>query len=270
MAEPSMMMKNLLLAGAALVGLAVPVLAAETEVGSVFDKEYHDAKGIRISGIISDLNYRDTVYEQEKVTTGPGGRTALEFLDLTRIQIGANSTVVLDKYVYDPSRQVGEVGVNFGKGIFRFVTGGLKNKAGYDLRTPTATMVVRGTKVIIAVLPDGKSEFTFVEGTGQIIPCGGASRDAETGQTLITTPKCDGVSVGVRSSFDTAVEADTLSTASDQTGNNGSIRGTPASAGGNSPPSNAGGGGGDNGGGGDTGGGRGNTSGHQGGGFGNK
>jgi len=259
--------KSLLLAGVALLGLALPALAAETEVGSVIDKEYRDARRIRINGDITNLYFRDTVYAQETVTTGPGGRTALEFLDLTRIQVGANSTVVLDRYVFDPSRRVGEVGVNFSKGIFRFVTGGLKNKEGYDLKTPTATMVVRGTKVIVFVGPDGRSEFTFVEGTGDIVPCGGATRGAETGQTLITTPKCDGVSVGPRTAFDDAVESDTLKTASSDGTGNGSIRGTPASDG-SSPPSNGGGGGG--GGGGDTGGGRGSDSGHQGGGFGNK
>ena len=101
-------------------------------------------------------------------------------------------------------------------------------------------MVVRGTKVIIAVLPDGKSEFTFVDGTGEIIPCGGASRDALTGQTLITTPKCDGVSVGPRTSFDNAVEADVLSSASnsnDGTGNDNqfSPQNSTPSTGGNTP-----------------------------------
>ncbi len=203
------------------------------------------------------------------MTTGPDGRTSLEFIDLTRIQVGANSTVVLDKYVYDPSQRVGQVGVNFGKGIFRFVSGSLTNKAGYDLKTPTATMVVRGTKVIVAVLADGRSEFTFVDGTGEIIPCGGSPRDAQTGQTLIPTPKCDGVSVGPRTSFDNAVETDVMSSASNEPGNQGSIRGTPLGDGNNgSPPSN-GGGGGDNGGGG-TGGGRPGTGGGQGGGFGSK
>jgi hypothetical protein len=265
-----MTIRNLLLAGVALAGLSAPALAAnDVEVGSVYDRDYHDAQGIRIDGNIAPLHYRDTVYSQEKVTTGQGGRTALEFLDLTRIQVGANSTVVLDKYVYDPGRQVGEVGVSFGKGIFRFVTGSLKNKAGYDLKTPTATMVVRGTKVIVAVGTDGRSEFTFVEGTGEIIPCGGASRDAETGQTLITTPKCDGVSVGPRTSFDTAVETDVVSATGPSTPNTGNPVGTPpgstnpaGNTGGNTPPGPPGPP--------DNGGGRGNDSGHQGGGFGNK
>jgi len=263
------MIRNLLLAGVTLAGLAVPALAAnDVEVGMVWDREYHDAQGLRINGDIAPLHYRDTVYAQEKVTTGPAGRTALEFLDLTRIQVGANSTVVLDKYVYDPGRQVGEVGVSFGKGIFRFVTGSLKNKAGYDLKTPTATMVVRGTKVIVAVGADGRTEFTFVEGTGEIIPCGGASRDAQTGQTLITTPKCDGVSVGPRTAFDTAVETDVVSSASNTTPNVGNPVGTPPgstnpAAGGNNPPSPPGPPG-------PSGGGRDNNSGHQGGGLGNK
>ena len=103
-----MTIRNLLLAGVAVAGLAAPALAAnDIEVGSVWDREYHDAQGIRVNGDIAPLHYRDTVYSQEKVSTGPAGRTALEFLDLTRIQVGANSTVVLDKYVFDPGRQVG-------------------------------------------------------------------------------------------------------------------------------------------------------------------
>ena len=130
-------------------------------------------------------------------------------------------------------------------------------------------MVVRGTKVIVAVGTDGRSEFTFVEGTGEIIPCGGASRDAQTGQTLITTPKCDGVSVGPRTAFDTAVETDVVSTASTTTPNVGNPVGTPPGST-NPAAGNNSSGGGDNGGGGNTGGGRGNDSGHQGGGFGNK
>jgi hypothetical protein len=259
-----MLLRTVLLAGAALVAFALPALAAETEVGSVFEKEFYGAQGAR-GADVKDLYFKDTVYEREKVTTGPTGRTALQFLDATRIQVGPNSTVVLDKYVYDPNQQVGEVGVNFGKGIFRFVTGGLKNKEGYDLKTPTATMVVRGTKVIIAVDANGKSEFTFVEGTGEIIPCGGASRDALTGQTLITTPKCDGVSLGQRTVFSDAVESDTVNEA-----NAGNIQGTPL-AGSNNAGNGDSGGGGDSGGSGDGGGsGRGGTGGHQGGGFGNK
>jgi hypothetical protein len=258
------MTRTLMLAGVALVAVALPVLAAETEIGNVFEKEFYGAKGTRGANV-SDLYFQDTVYTEEKVTTGPTGRTSLQFLDNTRIQVGPNSSVVLDKYVYDPDSKVGEVGVNFGKGVFRFVTGNLKNKDGYDLKTPTATMVVRGTKVIVGVDADGRSEFTFVEGTGEIIPCGGAAHDANTGQTLITTPKCDGVSLGERTIFAEAVETDT-----ETTGTAGNIQGTPP-AGSNSPPSSGGGdNGGGGGGGGDTPGRDGGGSGHQGGGFGNK
>jgi hypothetical protein len=243
----------MLLATVALAGLVVPALAADTEVGSVFEKEFYGAQGVRVGGETEDLYFRNNVYSDEKVSTGATGRTALLFIDNTRIQVGANSSIVLDKYIYDPSKQVGQIGVNFGKGIFRFVTGEMKNKDGYDLKTPTATMAVRGTQVIVYVAADGKSEFTFLEGTGRIIPCGGEARDGDTGQTLIVTPKCDGVSVGARTGYDDAVEtALDVGTAPGTIGNpDGTPKNSADSAGNNGGGGgNNGGGGGNNGGGG--------------------
>ncbi|MFO1061238.1 MAG: FecR domain-containing protein [Dongiaceae bacterium] len=257
-------MRRLLLATAALAGLAIPALAADSQVGSVFEKEFYGAQGVRVGGETDDLYFRDDVYSDEKVTTGATGRTALLFLDNTRIQVGANSSIVLDKYIYDPSKQVGEIGVNFGKGIFRFVTGSMKNKEGYDLRTPTATMAVRGTQVIVYVDAEGKSEFTFLEGAGTIIPCGGKSRDGEIGQTLIVTPKCDGVSVGARTGYDDAVE--TALDVNSTPGTVGNPDGTPKGQSSNASGGGSDGGGGGGGGGGDGGGGRGSNSGGQGGG----
>ena len=85
-----MTIRNLLLAGVAVAGLAAPALAAnDIEVGSVWDREYHDAQGLRINGDIAPLHYRDTVYAQEKVTTGPAGRTALHCKRAARTRRGS-------------------------------------------------------------------------------------------------------------------------------------------------------------------------------------
>ena len=108
-----MLVRTTLLAGAAVLALALPALAAESEIGSVFEREFYGAQGTRGSEV-KDLYFKDEVYEQEKVTTGPTGRTALQFLDATRIQVGPNSTVVLDKYVYDPAKGDPENGVPAG------------------------------------------------------------------------------------------------------------------------------------------------------------
>ena len=49
--------------------------------------------------------------------------------------IGGASTVVLDRFVYDPDAGTGEAAISFSKGIFRFVTGGIKNKEAVQLHT---------------------------------------------------------------------------------------------------------------------------------------
>ena len=44
------------------------------------------------------------VYFNEKVETGPVGRTQLLFKDGTAITIGPNANMTIDKYVFDPKR----------------------------------------------------------------------------------------------------------------------------------------------------------------------
>lgn len=128
--------------GAAL--LPLPANAAETEIGTVFLRDFWGAEGRLAGGTSEKLYYDSDVYSAETVTTPPGGGTAIRFLDGTKIQVGSNSTVVLDRFVYDPDTETGEAAISFGQGIFRFVSGSM-NKDGYLLKTPTATLIVRGT-----------------------------------------------------------------------------------------------------------------------------
>ena len=66
------------------------------------------------------------------------------FEDQTKLEIGALSEVVLDRFVYDPNRSNSEVAVSVAKGIARFTTGVLAHES-YKINTPTATIGVRGT-----------------------------------------------------------------------------------------------------------------------------
>ena len=55
--------------------------------------------------------------------------------------------LVLDQFVYDPDQSsANKVSVNFAKGAFRFISGGSGRQA-YEIRTPLASLGVRGTKV---------------------------------------------------------------------------------------------------------------------------
>src|SRR5262249_507639 len=119
-----------LLAGAAIAA------SSTAGIGVVFQTEFNGALG-RLDKNERQLLYTNPVYLKEVVHSGKHSSTALLFLDKTRLQVGASSDVVLDHYVYDPGSNLGSVAVNFSGGIFRFITGKMRNKDGYDLRTPS-------------------------------------------------------------------------------------------------------------------------------------
>jgi hypothetical protein len=62
--------------------------------------------------------------------------------------LGENAIVVIDRYLFDPDRGVGEALLRTTQGAFRFVTGKikqLKNKT-ITVSTPVAQLGVRGTE----------------------------------------------------------------------------------------------------------------------------
>ncbi|HEY6670008.1 MAG TPA: FecR family protein, partial [Methyloceanibacter sp.] len=80
--------------------------------------------------------------------TGPEGRLRVTFRDDTVLTLGEKASVVIDRYVYDPDRQVGETILQATKGAFRFASGRIKamkqNKIAVS--TPVADIGVRGTE----------------------------------------------------------------------------------------------------------------------------
>src|SRR5262245_52273166 len=137
---------SLLAVGVAAVALSHSAAGAgDVQIGAVLQRDYTGALGERFGGERRELFFDLPVYSNETVTTSTSATTALSFLDETKIQVGENSKIVLDKFIYDPNTQTGEVAINFSKGLFRFVTGNMQNKDGFSLKTPSATLVIRGT-----------------------------------------------------------------------------------------------------------------------------
>lgn len=183
--------------------------ATDPEIGVVFQPEYRGALGVTLEAPERELHFTDPVYLDEVVITGSESSTALQFLDETRLQVGANSRVVLDRYVYDPDTGTGEATISFGTGVFRFITGQM-NKDAIELRTPTAVMAVRGTKLIILVEEDGSSGAEIIEGGLFVDPCGGEDAEAVEGQVVLVPADCTGafVSDGTLGVTDMAVLTD--------------------------------------------------------------
>ena len=177
---------------------AVPA-SAEPEVGSVAQREFLGAIGTRESGEQHDLYFNESIYSNEAVETGATSATNLRFLDNTNLYVGASSRVVLDRFVYDPEQRLGDVAISFGKGAFRFITGNIENKENVSLRTPTATMTIRGTELLIFVLSDGTSEINVLEGAVDLLPC---ETDepvrVNAGEALFITTSCETTALEAR------------------------------------------------------------------------
>lgn len=185
----------ILLAGMAAAGRA----AAEPTIGSVALEETRSATGTRITGEARDLLYQEPVYADERVDTAALGQTNLVFLDDTNLYVGEKSSVVLDRFIYDTASQEGDVAISFTKGAFRFVTGQIRNKDKVTLRTPTASIAIRGTRLLLFVLPDGTSEINVEEGAVDIFVCEAPDPiRVETGRQLLISSSCDSTAGAAR------------------------------------------------------------------------
>jgi hypothetical protein len=118
----------------------------------------------------------DDIYHNEVIETGDESATEFVFLDETKLALGPNSSMVLDRFVYDPDPDRASFVMTATAGVFRFVSGKLPKKS-YQIHTPTATIGIRGTVFTVVVLPDNgtgaKVNITVEEGVAEITNCRG-------------------------------------------------------------------------------------------------
>src|SRR5262245_59634389 len=85
------------------------------------------------------LSGSSSVYSKETIRTGQSGQADLQFKDNSNLKVGSNSSVHLDKFVYDPNKSNGDVAIQATRGTFRFVTGSLGSET-YKIKTPYGTL----------------------------------------------------------------------------------------------------------------------------------
>src|SRR5262245_16466495 len=84
----------------------------------------------------------------DKLRTGGNARLEVTFNDGTRLTLGENAEVVVDRYVYNPAKSKGEMLLSASQGALRLATGKLKEMTNRDITvaTPHAALAVRGTE----------------------------------------------------------------------------------------------------------------------------
>jgi FecR protein len=101
------------------------------------------------------LSVGTAVIHKEKIETSGEGTAQVTFLDKSTLNVGHNSSVVIDKFVYDPSAGTGEMATSMTKGVLRFVGGQVSHTNGASVKTPVATIGIRGGTMTIIFLPGG-------------------------------------------------------------------------------------------------------------------
>ncbi len=90
------------------------------------------------------------IYQGDRVETGIFGQVEIEFTDHTKLAVGPNSSMVIDAYVMQSRSRLKQLGLTASRGAFRFLTGDSAKQA-YRIKTPTATIGIRGTEFDFAV-----------------------------------------------------------------------------------------------------------------------
>jgi FecR protein len=103
------------------------------------------------------------VFQNDILATSKSASAQIEFLDKTKLAVGPSARIVLDKFIYDANAAPGSISINLAKGAFRFITGA-SPKAAYEIKTPTASMGVRGTVFDVYVADDGDTVVLLHEG----------------------------------------------------------------------------------------------------------
>src|SRR5262245_25710302 len=87
------------------------------------------------------LAKRDSIREMETLESARNSNGEFILADDTKLALGPDAKLVLDKFVYDPGTTAGNVTVNIAKGAFRFISG-VSGSDAYAIKTPRASLSV--------------------------------------------------------------------------------------------------------------------------------
>jgi hypothetical protein len=106
------------------------------------------------------------------------GKMRIDFVDETRLDVVDHSRVVIDEFIYDPATGKGSLDMRATLGAVRYASGQIakNSRQNVRLRTPTATISVRGTDFAMIVNEIGESYVTLLpsceyDGAGNELNC---------------------------------------------------------------------------------------------------
>jgi hypothetical protein len=101
----------------------------------------------------------NTGVEMNDTVSTAKGKAELTFDDKTTVKLTEHSKLIIDDFVYDPKKGTGKLALNMAMGTARYASGQIakNNPQQVAIKTPTATIAVRGTDFSMTVDELGRS-----------------------------------------------------------------------------------------------------------------
>lgn len=170
---------------------AVALASTDEKVGVIGASNPATSSQGKEGGTQRTLQVGNDVYFEDMITTDAKGNAQVMFLDRSSLTVGPNSSLKIDKFVYDPATSAGELTIKGTKGVFRFVGGALSKKNPVKIKTPVATIGIRGGIVLVDVAANGATTSTMVFGNEMTMENqnGQISRTTQPGMAIdVRTP----------------------------------------------------------------------------------
>jgi len=139
--------------------LLIPIVASAAPIGTITELQGSVVEIKRNKQNITGKT-NTGIESMDTVTVGSKTTTGITFADNTKVKITENSKLVIDDFVYDPKNSdAGKLGMKVALGTVRYTSGQIAktNAQNVNLKTPTATVTVRGTDFAMTVDEVGRS-----------------------------------------------------------------------------------------------------------------
>ncbi len=137
------MLRHLAVALVLVPNLAGQGALAATEIGKLVAVQNEVALEGGGSGP-HPLSVGSAIREGETLVSATASNAEVELQDQTKLAIGPEARLVLGRFSYKAGKSPGSIALTLSRGAFRFMTGNAP-KAAYDIKTPTASLGLRGT-----------------------------------------------------------------------------------------------------------------------------
>ena len=140
-----------------------------------------------VTGGAGPLVVKSPVHRDERIRTSNSGLGEFMFRDGTRFAVGRNSSVVIDRFVYDGARTFNKLTLNAARGSFRWISGKSKSEA-YEIVTPAGTIGVRGTRFDIFIGAGGITSVVLLDGAARFCGANGCRDLRRRCDVVVATP----------------------------------------------------------------------------------